>query len=113
MHRHLKTLVLLNILISYSVFSAPSVSFIPKNTENEDVEIKLEKMLNEYYDKFIRNTEKPNKKNEEVDIYNLMQGDQPVENTISQNIQTPSTNYSYQGGTNLSDPQYAKAMRDM
>lgn len=112
---YIQIFFLLNTLIFNPIFCAPSVSFIPKQTEAE--ETKLKKILNEYYEKFVENGENLDKKTEKINenpyMYDTMQGDQPVENTISQNINTASTNYSYQGGTNLSHLQYTKTMRDM
>lgn len=117
MFHHLRILFLMITLIFHPIFSAPSVSFIPKQTKAEDVERKLEKILREYYEKIVENIENLNRKtekaNEKEDIYDTMQGDQPVENTINQNIEIGTSNYSYQGGMNLSDPQYSKVMRDM
>lgn len=121
MCRCLKTVLFMSFLIFDCISSAPSVSFVSTKPKSDDVETKLNDFLSEYYDNIVikmkhseTNTKKGEKTSRSVNIYDTMQGDQPVaENTISQNIQTVSTNVSYPGETNISNPEYLKAMREM
>lgn len=117
MCRLFKSVLYMNILFFNYILSAPSVSFVPSRS-NDVYDVKLNEFLSEYYDKFIKNSANPVKTTEKtsrnVDIYETMQGDQPVgENTISQNLQGISMNFTNRRDGNLTNPEYVKAMRDM
>lgn len=111
----------MNIFIFDCIFAAPSVSFIPIKSKSEDPEKKLNHFLGEFYENFINTNSAKNYNNEHLekytekiakneDIYETMQGDQPVvENSINQNTQQISRNFTYKADTNLADPAYVKA----
>lgn len=115
MCRSVLTLLILNIVIVDLTVSAPSVSFVPTKTDTEDLESKLSTFLSDYYDKFVKDVENVQEKSSKnVDIYDTMQGDQPtMENNINQGAQILPANATYQGDSNMSNPEYVKVMREM
>lgn len=121
MCQNLKAVIFLNIFIFEYIFAAPSVSFVPMDSKSEEAEKKLNHFLGKFYDNVIKNNLTRNTSNDHLerysendDIYDTMQGDQPVaENSINQNTQQISRNFTYQVDTKLPDVEYRKAMRNM
>lgn len=100
----LKFILFLNFIASSHIFAAPSIS----RTLNKKIGVdkSLEQFLSTYYDEFVH---KP-KKNINTDIYDTMQGDEPVrENNIQNSESAPTKN-----GINstLADAEYVRVMRD-
>ncbi|KAL3271075.1 hypothetical protein HHI36_021574 [Cryptolaemus montrouzieri] len=87
-------------------------------TSNVDLEIALYNFLDIYYEKYIKNTKyeqdllKKNgieeREDKKVDIYDTMQGDQPVDEGNNVNVLPPTTNYT----GNFSDVNILQASRN-